>query len=210
MKLLDLHTHHPVPQPEGIVSLSFNGTEPELCKDQYYSIGIHPWDTAEEFSEEFWKKLEEIASRSEVRAIGEAGIDLAGKGAALYRQLNIFKRQVELSESLGKPLIIHNVKAHDMIVGLRRDLKPSQNWAIHGFRGKPEVAEMLLRAGCYISFGQQFNRAALLAMPQEFILAETDESPLSIDKIIENLSVARETEMKPVVAENLSVFLNKP
>lgn len=207
MKILDLHTHHGVPQPEGIAAIRFEGKETALDRNQLYSIGVHPWDSIRDLSETDWKLLEQMAMRPEIAAIGEAGVDLAGKGAALFKQLNLFKRQVELSERLGKPLVIHDVKAHDIMVGLRRDLKPAQNWAIHGFRGKPEVAAMLLRAGCYISFGEQFNRATLLSMPEDKILAETDDAPVDIERVISMISEVRDKDMTDVIAENTLKFL---
>lgn len=207
MKILDIHTHHAVPQPEGVVSLRFNGETYILTRSQAYSIGIHPWDSRTEFQEKDWELMMELAARPEIVAIGEAGVDLAGKGGALFRQLNIFKRQIELSEELQKPLIIHDVKAHDIIIGLRRDLKPKQNWVIHGLRGKKEVAQMLLKAGCYVSYGEQFNRDALLSTPEELILAETDESALDINEIIDKISLTMDKDMKEVIAENTRRFL---
>lgn len=209
MKILDIHTHHKVPQPEGVVSLRYKGKPVELSRFQAYSIGIHPWDSSLEFDESAIEQLRQIARRPEIVAIGEGGIDLAGKGGALFRQMNVFKVHIELSENLRKPLIIHDVKAHDIIYGLRRDLRPSQNWAIHGFRAKPEVAEMLLRVGCWLSFGENFNRETLLAVPEDRILAETDESSLSIGQIIEKISMVKEKDMTEVIARNSEMFLGR-
>ena len=121
----------------------------------------------------------------------------------------MFKRHVELSESLRKPLVIHDVKGHDIIAGARRDLAPTQPWVIHGFRRKPEVAEMLLRAGCYLSFGEQFNADTLRATPEDRILAETDESPLDITEVIASLSAAYGKDLTPTIAENTMKILSK-
>ena len=208
--VLDIHTHHAAPQPQGVIARIFDGETLVFNKDQAYSVGIHPWNTLTEVSDASWEKMVAAASLPQVVAIGETGIDLAGKGGALFRQLNVFRRHIELSETLGKPLVIHDVKAHDIIIGLRRDMRPTQNWAIHGFRGKPQVADMLLRAGCYISFGAEFNRMALLEMPEDLILAETDESPLTIGQVIARLSDVRDKDMTETIAANSQRFLNKP
>lgn len=207
MELLDLHTHHEAPQPEGIIAIRFHGEKPDLWDGQAYSIGVHPWDTHEEITEEEWSLFEDIAGLPQIKAIGECGIDMSGKGGPAFRQLNIFKRQIEIAEKLRKPVVVHDVKAHDMIVGLRRDLKSRMNWAIHGFRGKPQVADMLLRAGCYLSVGIKFSSEALRQIPADRLLAETDEAPVDITEVISLISDVRGSDMRDVVAKNLQTFL---
>ena len=156
-----------------VVDISFiRNPEFKAVDGQLYSAGIHPWDTHRDVTPEEWARLEELLRRPEFVAVGEAGVDLSGRGGMMFRQLNIFKRQIELSESLKKPIIVHCVKAEDVLCGLIRDLKPSQPWIIHGFRKKPQAAQQLLNAGCYISLGQHFNPDTLHAIPQERLLAE--------------------------------------
>lgn len=125
----------------------------------------------------------------------------------MFRQLLVFKRHVEISESVRKPIVIHDVKGHDVIVGARRDLAPTQNWAIHGFRRKREVAAMLLRAGCWLSFGAEFNPDALRATPEDRILAETDETPVTIEEVITRLSAAYGKDLTETIAANTRNFL---
>lgn len=211
MDILDIHTHHPVPQPQGVESICMHADTEGLVfmPSQRYSIGIHPWDTTAEITPEEWARLESLAAMPEVVAIGECGIDLTPHGGPLFRQILVFKRHVELSESLRKPLVIHDVKGHDIIAGARRDLAPTQPWVIHGFRRKPEVAEMLLRAGCYLSFGEQFNADTLRATPEDRVLAETDESPLDITEVIASLSAAYGKDLTPTIAENTMKILSK-
>lgn len=210
MRTLDIHTHHAAPAPEAVIALMIKRGESitNLLKGQSYSIGIHPWDTEEEAHESDWIQLEETARRREIVAIGESGIDLHPKGGPLFRQLLVFKRHVELSEELGKPLIVHNVKAHDVILGAHRDLRPTQSWAIHGFRKNPEVAEMFLRAGCYLSFGPEFNPETVMMMPSDMILAETDSSQATIEDVIAKLSAVRGEDMTEIIAHNSARFLN--
>jgi len=208
--IIDIHTHKAAPLPEGIISirLSFHDSNPaELYDTQAYSVGIHPWDTGHDTIEDSWESLEQLASGPNVIAIGECGIDLLC-GIEIFRQLQIFKKQVELSEKLHKPVIVHAVKSYDIICGLRRDLKPAQPWVIHGFRGKPAAAQALLRSGCLISFGEKFNPDTLASMPLNRILAETDESDLSIDRIITRLSQVRGVDLTDTIKANSEKFCN--
>lgn len=202
--ILDIHSHHTVPYPNGVVNI-LDGRLPSV-EAQLFSVGIHPWDTTEEVPESVFEGLELLAARPDVVAIGECGIDTL-KGGPMFRQLLVFKRQVELSESLEKPLVIHAVKAADMILGLKRDLAPAQPWIIHGFRGKPAQARMLLDKGLYLSFGERFNPDTVKMMPLDRLLAETDDSPQSIDAVIQSLSTARGQDLSPSIAALTAAIL---
>lgn len=205
MIVLDIHSHHAAPYPYGVINVrpgEFNPMEGQL-----YSVGIHPWDTGSEPGEDIWNKLESIVSHHQVVAIGECGIDLM-QGGPLFSQMQIFRRQIDLSEKTGKPLIIHNVKGNDIILGLKKDLHVSKPWMIHGFRGKPSVAEMFFNKGIYLSYGEKFNSESLSIMPEELILAETDESRLPIEEIIKRISDASGKELKEIVEINSKRFLD--
>lgn len=196
--MIDVHTHKLAPQPDAVISLSLPEqlgllpwTQDETAGPvQLYSVGVHPWD-ADKFNAEVSATLEKAAGLPYVVAIGECGIDLVHKEVPLFRQMEVFKFQIDLSEKVGKPLIVHDVKAHDIIVGLRRDLKPKQPWIIHGFRGKPPVARMLMKAGCLLSFGEKFNPETVRLIEPDKILIETDCSPLSIQDIRKLIDQAR-------------------
>lgn len=207
MPILDIHSHHPYPSPEALINLS--AADGMIRPDQWYSVGIHPWDTLEAPSAELLTRLEEFAAAGSVKAIGECGYD-AVKGGPAFRQLQLFRKHVELSERLCKPLIIHDVKAHDIIMGCRRDMRARQNWAIHGFRGKPQVAQMLIKAGMWISFGEKFNPqtvAFVATEAPERMLAETDESSLTIREIINALCEAAQIGLEETIIENTVEFL---
>lgn len=207
MALLDLHTHRSAPYPEGMISLGPSGFEP--VEGQLYSVGIHPWDSMQAPSAEIIADLERVAALPCVAAIGECGYD-ALKGGPAFRQLQLFKKHVEISEALGKPMVFHDVKGHDIIIGLRRDLAPKQKWAVHGMRNNANVAGMLLAAGLWISFGEKFNQDALKMVLQEWperLLVETDESQLSIEEIISNISATAGRDLTELLEKNTKEFL---
>lgn len=204
VRIVDIHTHKPAPQKEALVCVTPGSFTP--LEGQWYSVGIHPWETKNEVAPAIWEALETAARNVEVKAVGECGIDKL-KGGPLFIQMQVMKRQVELSELVGKPLVIHNVLAHDIIIGLKKDLNPVQPWLVHGFRGKPTVARMLTDAGMFISFGPLYNAATVAAMPEDMILAETDDSPTPIDDVIAALSEIRGKDMTGVVERNAARFL---
>lgn len=205
-RITDIHTHHAAPQPEAVVCSS-----PELfapVEGQLYSIGIHPWDIPQDISKVDWEKFLALCSHPQVCAIGECGIDKA-KGGPLFLQMQVLKQQIEISERLKKPLVIHDVKAHDIIIGMKKEFRPSQKWVVHGFNGKPSVAKMLIDAGIWLSFGPRFNPDSVKSVPEMMMLAETDDSDATIRDVISSLSVIRGTDISDTIALNASRFLSQ-
>lgn len=191
MMIKDIHTHRKAPYPEGIVNINPENISSITNEGQLYSVGFHPWElTSCEDESIALDAIQAAATIPFVAAIGEAGIDIM-KGGPLYRQMLVFKEQALIAEAVGKPLIIHCVKAQEQIIGLYNDIKPSQKWIIHGFRGKPSVAKMFINAGICLSFGEHFNADTLLEVPEDMVFAETDESTLSIDEIIAQFNEIR-------------------
>ena len=207
--ILDIHTHALSPNPQAIIDISSLVRDSagdfqipaEYSAEQLFSVGIHPWWLTDDLPDGLMEKMEAAASLPQVALIGEAGIDIP-KGGPLFRQMTVFKRMIELSEKVGKPLLIHDVKAHEIIIQIHKELRPKQPWIIHGFRSKPTVADMMLREGFYLSFGELFNPVTVHNVPSDRILAETDESKLPISEIIHFLSDARGTDLTHIIAEN--------
>lgn len=210
--ITDIHTHHPAPSPDSVINIEADKYDPSvaLVAGQCYSVGVHPWETVDTDAVTVsWQKVVGLSESPSVVAVGECGVD-PGRGGSMFRQLQLFRLHVELSESIGKPLIIHCVRGFDIIMGLRRDMTPSCRWAIHGFRGKPQTAQMLTRAGIYLSFGEKFNDDSLRFMVDKaphMLLAETDCSPLRIEDVIALQSRVAGKDITPIVEAATAEFL---
>lgn len=210
MKIIDLHTHLPAPRLDAVISVAPDELPPEgAFPGQFYSVGYHPWQIkAMGLSPEQVAALREVAGRRDVVAIGEAGIDLAREGCApLFAQMLAFKAQIEVSEALGLPMILHCVKAHDIIIGLRKEYAPKQRWVVHGFRGKPTVLAMLLEAGIDVSYGEKFNPESVAATPIDRLFAETDDSQFTIEETIEKIKGANPGISAEIISQNIDKFL---
>ncbi len=145
----------------------------------WYSVGLHPWHLGEHPD---YAALDRVAADRRIVAIGETGLDkLRGPSEAV--QEASFIHHAELSERLGKPMIVHCVGRYGRLIELRRELRPKQLWIVHGFRGKPELARQLVDAGFGISLGEHFNPGVPAVVPGALLFAETDESKLNIDEI---------------------------
>lgn len=191
--MIDVHTHAPV--LGAIYSLpleQIRANPPYPVEEQWLSVGIHPWEVTDSWRYDF-AHVREWAFLPQVKAIGECGLDLLVPSSC---QIEVFKAHVLLSEEAGKPLIIHCVKAVDELLAIRKAMKPEQPWIFHGFRGKPQQAEQLLKAGLYLSFGEKFNPLSAKLCPASRLCLETDESALSIQEICQRICEARGEEQE--------------
>ena len=177
----DIHSHHQGAGDDTVVSLDYDRAIPT---DGYYSIGLHPWQT-DMPADNLAAAVDEVSRKAadgRVVAIGECGIDRL-RGGDIETQTDIFRRHVAISEAYEKPLIIHAVRSFDLLLALKKELRPRQLWIIHGFRGKGAVARQLLDAGFALSYGEKFNPEAIAITPADRLFTETDESPLPITTI---------------------------
>lgn len=186
MKFVDIHTHKAVPDfDEIIVSnidyFALKRGDFKLLPIIFYSIGFHPW-YADQITDEDFDNLEAISQNKQVKIMGECGLDKLCD-VDFEIQITIFKKQIEISESLALPLIIHCVKSFNELFELYKEIKPSQKWIIHGFRQKPQLAKQALDLGFYLSFGEKFNAESVEMTPFDRLLVETDESKTSIADI---------------------------
>ncbi len=205
MLLTDIHCHS-VPHDDRRFILDCGPSLP--IGVQFASVGIHPWNIGEGW-EEAMHAVENAALSSVVKTVGECGVDLLRSPASASLQELVLRRHIALSESVGKPLVLHIVKGQDIVMRLRKELRPCQPWIVHGFRGKPSQARQYLAAGMYLSFGVRFNVESLLVTPGNRLLLESDEdgAPLveHYGRVAAALSVSVE-ELAQRVNENCSIF----
>jgi TatD DNase family protein len=192
---IDIHVHGGMTAP-GIFILetlmAHEGRYPERIEGAAFTYGIHPWYLNEDNHIEQLKLVEKITPDAEIIAIGEAGFDKL-RGPSIELQTDVFERQVIISESLRKPLIIHCVRAWDELLASHKKMKPSMPWMIHGFRGKIRQAEQLLSKGFWISIWFEYSlrpeSAALFSsVPKDRFFLETDGADVDIRDIYKKVA----------------------
>ena len=181
---MDFHTHNlQAPPGTAIVCLPLEVLrQPTLfqpVKGGLYSVGIHPWWTAEANVEALLTPLQQLLKHPQVVALGECGLDRL-RGGDIDFQMDIFHQQIVLSETLSKPVIIHCVRAFDILLRLKKQWHPTQQWTVHGFRGRPALAQQLLDAGFDLSFGPKRNDASYYLTPPDRRHDETDDTGLPL------------------------------
>lgn len=178
--LLDIHTHR-LPDVPGTAVVSVCPPQFQPLAGHLYSVGLHPWRIGEEGLT--MDALAAAAQHPQVVAVGEAGLDRLARAPLEQVQLPLFEQQARLADELGLPLVIHLVRCTAEVLASRRRLRPQVPWVVHGFRGKRQLAEELLRHGLYLSFGERYQAEALRATPPDRLLLETDESPVPIEDL---------------------------
>jgi TatD DNase family protein len=195
---IDVHTHSGLKQSQGVIAIKnilIEEAEKLIPGDEYYSIGVHPWDTAKPF---FNPDLPaDFFAKPHFVAIGECGID---------------KLQALLSETHHKPLIIHCVRAWQEILDLKNEIRPKSFWIIHGFRGKPELAKQLVNSGFYLSFGESLINPkpgiveSFSQVPLNRLFLETDVSSHPIEMIYQAASLIKNIPLLELQRELMQNF----
>ncbi len=148
------------------------------------SAGLHPHE-ASAFGPAVMEALERLASRPEVVAIGETGLDFHYDHSPRDAQRRAFEAQVELAESASLPLIVHSRDADEDTAALIRRVGGRVRGVLHCFTGGDALLDAALEAGWYVSFSgivtfRSWGGAALVArVPADRLLIETDSPYLA-------------------------------
>lgn len=208
---INIHTHHPNGHAGTLEIENLHFEQLGSGLTPYYSAGLHPWFLTENTASAAAAWLQEKAAQPQVLAIGEAGLDKI-TAAPWTLQLSAFETCVGISELSNKPLIIHCVRAYAEIVALKKQWKPRQPWILHGFNKNIQTADMLLQAGCILSFGKAlFNQnshaaSVLASIPATSLLLETDDADLPIQNVYERAAALRELSLEDLQAQQQHNF----
>ena len=191
LPFVDIHTHSAKTDDDmvQIVNLDILRDVPELG---FYCYGIHPWalDDADFQAEKALQTLEEKLKLPQVIALGEAGLDKIHK-ASFERQVAVFERQIDLSELLQKPMILHDVRSHNEIIALRKKRKAKQPWIVHGFSGTEQDVRQLIGQGIYLSVGESLLHPerkiykSFKFINLDYLFLETDMAEIGIETVYE-------------------------
>lgn len=206
----NIHTHSAKQeeQARSIVNirLSDNLNLQHSTASMKYSAGIHPWEVNYKHLDKELNALKEFLSHPDAIAIGECGLDKKCDVPFEWQKV-AFTEQAKLSEEIQLPMIIHCVKAVDEILHYKKELQPVQPWILHGFRGKREQMETLIKKGFYLSLGINYNPETLKNIDANRLFFETDDQRHSIQSVYSKASSdlgIPETELIKRIEENVS------
>lgn len=151
----------------------------EKFSGMFGALGVHPEDIYG-LTDDYIERLGELASNPKIVAIGEAGLDYHYENFDKDRQIEIFRRQIQLADELSMPLIIHSRDSTEDTLKILRDTRPKKA-VMHCFSGSAETAAELVEMGLYISFtgvltfkNAKKALAACQVIPCDRLMLETD------------------------------------
>ena len=222
---VDIHTHFTKTDDEHVVFIK-NFTQNEWINaaytvaernldfigrgEHFASVGLHPWFLTKQNAESDFEKLSEWVKNPSVIAIGECGLDKL-KGVDLATQTVYFTKQIQLAETVGKPVVIHCVRAYNEVIVLKKTLKPTVPLIIHGFNKNETILAELLKNGFYISIGAAILRGpdkfkkSVLDIPLTQLFFETDDKDIAVQHVYEAYSGLAEMDLinlKSIVYNN--------
>ena len=188
---INIHTHT-LKSGDNLIQIVNLELETPCPEQGYYSYGIHPWalDKADFQVDEALNKLKENLQQPQVIALGEAGLDKMHK-ASFEQQNKLFERQIDLSEALQKPMILHDVRSHNEIIALRKKHKAKQPWIVHGFSGTEQDVKQLIGQGIYLSVGESLLHPerkihkSFKFIDLNCLFLETDMAEIGVEKVYE-------------------------
>lgn len=154
--------------------------------DVWAAVGVHPHDAAG-MTEADWQELEALGQKPRVVAIGETGLDYHYDHSPRDVQQQAFRRFIDLSRRLRRPVISHVRDAHEDAHSILKDERAEETGGvIHCFTGGVEDARGYLDRGQMLSFSgiltfknaEPIREAARFA-PLDRILVETDSPYLA-------------------------------
>ena len=110
----------------------------------YGAIGIHP-ESADSYTDEDLRFIEEHINDERVVAIGEIGLDYYWTKDNKDKQKELFEYQLKLAESVNKPVIIHSREATQDTIEILK--KYNVRGVIHSFSGSYETACIYIKMG---------------------------------------------------------------
>lgn len=171
----------------GVTLSRFEKIYPILAKFDNVSLacGVHPLDIEDEPFD--YERLSKLANDPKVVAIGETGLDYYYSADNKTLQQTLFAQQIQLANSLNKPVIVHTRSAReDTIRILAENHAEKCGGVLHCFTENLGMAKQGLDLGLYISLSGIITfknaeeiRDVARQVPLDRLLVETDSPYLA-------------------------------
>ena len=242
MHLIDIHAHLNFPEYDGdrgevikrireaeigVINVGTDlKTSREVIKlaeendNLWATVGIHPHGCQGDTLTVDWGELDKLARQPKVVAIGECGLDyfrLKDNDEAIkQKQRELFVKQIELAQKVGKPLMLHIRETYDEVLEILEKY-PAVRAHAHFFAGNSEQLQKFLTRGDTVSFTGVITFThdydeLIKQVPLDRLMAETDSpyvapvpnrgrrnEPLYVREV-----AARLAELKGILPETLA------
>lgn len=119
----------------------------------YCAVGVHPEELKTFDIAELENLVKSNLDSGKLVAIGEIGLDYYWRKDNKAEQIEIFKRQIELSKKYNLPIVVHCRDAYGDVLEILKEYAPFDNGGvIHCYSGSIEWAKEVIKLGFLISF----------------------------------------------------------
>ena len=180
----------------------------------YGAVGIHPHDT-KDWDDVMLTQLTEFTKHKKVVAIGEIGLDYFYDFSPKEKQIEAFRKQLELATTLDLPVIIHNREADEDVLSIVSEFsKRGLRGQFHCFSGTLKDAQQITGMNFFLSFTGNITfkktdelRAIASKIDLKHLLLETD-SPFMTP--VPHRGKRNEPSNIPLIAQKLAELHNVP
>jgi TatD DNase family protein len=183
---------------------------PGIC---YGMAGLHPTSVSDDYVLQLGE-IAEYLSSSEVKGIGECGIDMYWDKSRIIAQKHAFTTQLQWSLDIGLPVSIHIRNAYQEVFEVLNTFGNTTFRGIfHCFSGNEEEAILaikkgfLLGIGGVVTFKKSHLRNLMERISPDYIVLETDAPFLAPDPF---RGKRNEPSFLPYIAEALAGIWNMP
>jgi len=185
------------------------------------ALGVYPIDALSLSDKEIDSKIDFIRKNAKkIVAIGEVGLDFhedkdkseEEKKKGREKQIKNFKKFIELSKELDKPIIVHSRKAEKETAEILEEMKIKKA-IMHCFSGNFKLVQRIIDNKWFLTIptsvtrSEHFQKVATIT-PIEQLFCETDTPYLHPDKMQRNNSPDNVIESYKKIAEIKKMNLN--
>ncbi len=150
----------------------------------YATVGFHPTE-AKNIKQEDYELLVKQLKHKKVVGVGECGLDFYWDKEFINEQIDVFKKQIEISLELDLPLAIHMRDASEATYNVLSEYAGLKG-IMHCYSGSAEMVPLFIDLGLHISLGGPVTfknghkpKAVAKIVPLNKLLIETDSPYLS-------------------------------
>lgn len=165
-----------------------NITNMELIKlskkydNMFITLGIHP-ESANDYLPSDLEFIQKNINNGKVIAIGEIGLDYHYDGYNKEKQIDLFKKQLNIAQNNNLPVVIHSREATQDTIAILK--KYNLKGIIHSFSGSKEVAKEYISLGYklgingVVTFKNAHIKEVIKEIGIEHFVLETDSPYLT-------------------------------
>lgn len=148
----------------------------------YAAVGVHPHEAKDFDPVRDGARLEDLARRPGVAAIGEIGLDFHYDHSPREKQIEVLEWMLDCAARLGLPVLLHNRESgREMLAALERRGPRRDAGVYHSFTEDAAYGAKAIALGYLVSFSGMITfraaeniRSAAAGLPLDAMLVETD------------------------------------